>query len=65
MKNLSQHNSERGKSKLTEDTPKKNGISCDYCGHELKDLNNKMLASDPPQIEVHCAHCGFQGKRFA
>lgn len=46
--------------------PRPNGIACDKCGHELMDsCPNVMLASNPPQLNVHCPKCGFTGYRFA
>lgn len=44
--------------------PRYNGIMCDRCGHELMDSDNNILASDPPQRNVHCPNCGLTRFRF-
>lgn len=69
MKTLSDHNTlARGEMYFPNyyGTPRPNGLACDKCGHELIDSSpNVMLASNPPQLNVHCPKCGFTGYRFA
>ncbi len=44
--------------------PVKNGLACDGCFAELFDTYPTMvLASNPPQKNVHCEECGFVGFR--
>ena len=61
---LSEHNKSRDQSYRDRTGPRPNGIECDKCGGELVDSNpNVMLASCPPQMDVHCPACGFSGYR--
>jgi DNA-directed RNA polymerase subunit RPC12/RpoP len=39
------------------------GIACDHCGHELAG-ENSLLMSSPPQQNIYCPGCGWQGRRF-
>lgn len=43
-----------------------NGIECPQCKSELYDDISMILASNPPQIKVICAHkgCNFVSSRF-
>jgi DNA-directed RNA polymerase subunit RPC12/RpoP len=44
----------------------KNGIACPACGSELHDSDPYVtLASNPPQKNVSCEQCGYQGYRLA
>ena len=44
----------------------KNGISCPKCGVELFDTNPwEILASYPPQKNIHCKECEYVGYRVA
>lgn len=44
--------------------PCKNGLNCPDCGDELLDSKPHLKRrSWPPEIEVHCEKCGFQGYR--
>ena len=46
--------------------PRKNGIACPKCGEELVDTNPCVtLSSNPPQKNVGCVKCGYQGFRVA
>ena len=68
MKSLDEHNAESIKrhSKLNSTLPQPNGISCPECGNELVDSDPTMvLASDPPQRDVHCEVCDYHGYRIA
>jgi len=68
MKTLDEFNFDRRRDwddtiDLTKSHP--NGIACS-CGEELWDTYpNSTLTSNPPQKEVHCQKCGFQGFRVA
>lgn len=72
LKTLAQHNAAitmaraQRKAKATPQG-KPNGIACPMCRNgELMDTNpNIMLASDPPQMDVHCPACGWTGHRLA
>jgi len=44
--------------------PRKNGIACPGCGKELSDSDCMVLASLPPQRNVHCESCGYSGYRI-
>lgn len=51
---------------MVEKKPQSNGIACPRCGRELYDTHpNTILLSYPPQKEVHCVGCGFEGLRIA
>lgn len=46
--------------------PHANGIACPKCGSELWDTNPMMtLTSNPPQKNVNCPTCGWNGYRLA
>jgi DNA-directed RNA polymerase subunit RPC12/RpoP len=65
MKSLKEHNDER-REKWRKRGIKLNGIACPECGAELYDSNPGMfLLSNPPQLDVHCEECGYQGYRVA
>jgi len=66
MKTLSEANGEKIKLyRLLTTYPKYNGVACDECGHELQDLDNKVLASNPPKKRVCCPNCGIRAHRIA
>ena len=70
MKTLEQFNKERRKQQqqayVKTNTPQPNGIQCPKCGAELFDSNpSLMLASNPPQKNVHCDECDYTGLRVA
>lgn len=46
--------------------PHPNGIECPSCKKELWDSNpNITLSSNPPQKNIHCPACGYNGYRLA
>jgi len=46
------------------DQPIPNGIECPKCGAELFDSFPRIiLASNPPQKNIHCDNCGYKGYR--
>lgn len=46
-------------------TPALNGIDCNTCGSELKDLCPGLIDYlSPPQTPVGCDSCGFKGHRI-
>jgi hypothetical protein len=46
--------------------PQLNGIACPSCGEEMLDLvPHVILPTQPPQKNVCCTSCGFQGYRYA
>jgi len=69
MKTLEQHNSERMENyKFIERKrlPHPNGVECPKCGSELWDSDpTAILASNPPQKNIHCPACGYVGFRLA
>lgn len=69
MKTLKEHNEQRSRILLHEEgsnNPALNGISCPQCSSELYDSAPwMMLASNPPQKNIHCGECGFTGYRIA
>jgi len=69
MKTLDQHNTERRKQieELRQSLqPHPNGIACPKCSAELWDTDPMMmLASCPPQKNVHCPSCGYRGYALA
>ena len=69
LKSLNEHNTERWKQneKLQRSfEPHPNGIECPVCKLELWDSNPTVtLASCPPQKNIHCPGCGYQGYRIA
>jgi ribosomal protein S27E len=38
-------------------------IACDHCGQELAGSHILMLSS-PPQQDIYCPGCGWQGRRY-
>ena len=68
LKSLDEHNSIAidWNSSLNNNSPKPNGIACPECGSELMDSQPMMiLASNPPQKNVHCSSCDYNGYRIA
>lgn len=69
LKTLAQHNAEMN-ARNTEETKarkdgKPNGIACPLCKEELRDtFPGLILASIPPQMDVHCPACGWTGHRI-
>lgn len=46
-------------------TPTLNGIDCNKCGTELKDIHPGLIVTlHPPQTDVICDGCGFKGYRI-
>jgi hypothetical protein len=42
-----------------------NGLACPECGCELVDVDPMMvLGGQPPQLDVFCTSCRFQGYRI-
>ena len=39
------------------------GLACDQCGHELAG-ETSLLMSSPPQQNIFCPECGWEGRRF-
>ena len=69
MKTLEQHNADRVaifRERDAMNRPHANGIECLKCGKELWDSDPMcVLASNPPQKNVHCPACGYRGYRVA
>lgn len=68
MKTLEQFNIEKIKEYYTNYNRNiiKNGIACPECGEELIDSSPDItLCSNPPQKNVLCQSCGFNGYRIA
>lgn len=66
MKTLEEHNREkRERYREREKYPRLNGLECPVCKHELMDSRKEILASMPPQKDVHCSHCEYKGYRVA
>lgn len=69
MKTLNEHNKQQREAhehirKMNE--PHANGIACPECGAELWDSSPMtVLASNPPQKNVHCPECSYRGYRVA
>ncbi len=65
METLEEHESRKRKEvKPFNNSPVLNGIECPQCGEELYDSTpNTILASHPPQKNVHCHNCGYKGYR--
>ena len=43
----------------------KNGIECPKCKEELYDTDPSMVfTSDPPQKQIKCLNCGYNGYRY-
>lgn len=65
MNNLEDWNKDRAKAIFDANAPGPNGIACPACNAELWDTNPMMiLASNPPQLNVHCPKCGFKSYRI-
>lgn len=70
METLQDFNARRRMEWLTPEyssgAPVPNGIACPKCGKPLHDSHpGEMLYSDPGQIRVACADCGYCGLRVA
>lgn len=68
LKPLDQHNREAAAARRRIYEPHPNGIACPKCGGELWDSDPlRILASNPPQKNVHCPAdgCGWKGYRVA
>jgi uncharacterized Zn finger protein (UPF0148 family) len=39
------------------------GIACNHCGAELAG-EKSLLMSSPPQQNIYCPNCGWEGRRF-
>ena len=64
MKTLSEYNAEwTERNKKIGRDEKWIGIACDHCGHELAGESSLLLTS-PPQQNIYCPGCGWQGRRF-
>ena len=64
MKTLSEYNAEWAeKNKKLGRGEKWIDIACDHCGHELSG-ETSLLMSSPPQQNIYCPGCGWQGRRF-
>lgn len=68
MQTLEEYNRERRKDYEPTEAlrrPHLNDIACPNCGKELWDSNPMViLASNPPQKDVHCPTCGYKGYRL-
>ena len=65
MKSLTDHNAEAMERFVGLSGARKNGIACPICGAELTDSTpNIVLASHPPQYNVHCESCSYTGYRY-
>lgn len=52
--------------RMNDPSPRPNGIACPKCGVELMDSQPMMmLASNPPQKNIHCSTCDYKGLRYA
>ncbi len=52
--------------RLTDPSPRPNGIACPMCGKELQDSTPLLtMTSNPPQKAVDCPACGWSGQRIA
>jgi uncharacterized Zn finger protein (UPF0148 family) len=68
MKTLSEYNTEESaKWKLQRERLPRGfkfiGLACDQCGCELAG-ENSLLMSSPPQQNIYCPDCGWEGRRF-
>ena len=64
MKTLSEYNAEwTEKNKKLGRGEKWINIACDHCGNELAG-ESSLLMSSPPQQNIYCPSCGWQGRRF-
>jgi ribosomal protein S27E len=65
METLEDHENRKRKAfQQFNNSPVLNGIECPKCGEELYDSTpNTILASYPPQKNVHCHNCGYVGYR--
>ena len=67
LKSLEESNAEsrRLAFKISDNSPRPNGIACPNCGEELMDTNPmSTLTSNPPQKNVHCPKCEYSGYRY-
>ncbi len=65
MATLDAHNATKLATFETRYTKTLNGIDCNVCGEELKDLRPGLITIlDPPQTPVICDGCGFKGYRL-
>lgn len=66
MVTLDQHDRKIYKLALQSDNkPIKNGIECPDCKAELYDSTPfVVLASWPPQYNIHCDECNYHGYRY-
>jgi DNA-directed RNA polymerase subunit RPC12/RpoP len=65
--NLKEFNEQRHRDwgRLNDSELRPNGIACPECGSELMDSNPMlMLASNPPQLNIHCPKCNYKGYRI-
>lgn len=52
----------RTKPALKAHNPVPNGLACPVCGSQLLDSRpNMVLDSHPPQKDVHCDDCDYEG----
>ena len=66
MKTLEQHNTECMEiAEYYNQYPKSNGIECPECKHELVDIDDMILTSNPPQKNIACPKCKWRGYRIA
>lgn len=64
MKTLSEYNAEwTERNKKIGRGDKWIELACDHCGHELAGERG-LLMSSPPQQNIYCPGCGWQGTRF-
>jgi len=64
LKTLGQANSEAEARHRETYGPRPNGIACPTCKTELLDTTpNKVLTSNPAQLNIHCPKCGFRSYR--
>ncbi len=65
MKTLEEHNKEVLESNSNQNNPRLNGIKCPGCSKELMDNDPTfVMASNPPQVYIHCPSCGYKGRRY-
>ena len=66
MKTLEQFNEDRRNYHYHQLNPCLNGIECPVCGAELWDSDPLItLTSNPPQKNIHCEYCDYEGYRIA
>lgn len=65
VKTLKEHNSDRMVIENSISEPIYNGLVCDICGGQLVDTYpSQLLFSNPPQKNVRCTKCSFDGYRI-